>query len=84
MTKSTIYSIAGPKFASFLLKDASWLRKTSTTPLRVFVDDGDGVPASKRRTATQKVTYSELMLGQIANYCPVISPNTIVRNGTSM
>ena len=26
----------------------------------------------------------ELMLGQIANYCPVISRNTIVKSSTSM
>ncbi len=30
----------------------------------------------------QKVSMLELMLGQIANYCPVISRNTIVKNST--
>ena len=71
-------------FASFLIDDTAWLRKTSTTPLRGFEDDGEDVPESKRRTAAQKVTHLELMLGQIANYCPVISRNTIVKNSTSM
>ena len=71
-------------FASFLLEDAFWLRKTSTTPLRGFEDDSEAVPESKRRTAAQKVTHLELMLGQIANYCPVISRNTIVKNSTSL
>ena len=35
-------------------------------------------------TAQQKVSMLELMLGHIANYCPVISRNTIVKNSTSM
>ena len=35
------------------------------------MDDTDTVPASSRRTAAQKVAQLELMLGQIANYCPV-------------
>lgn len=32
----------------------------------------------------QKVNMLELMLGQIANYCPVISRNTIVKHLTSV
>jgi hypothetical protein len=32
----------------------------------------------------QKNATLELMLGQIANYCPVISRNTIVKNSTSL
>ena len=38
------------------------------------------IPLSKRRTAQQKVNFLELMLGQIANYCLVISRNTLVKN----
>ena len=37
-----------------------------------------------RRTAQQKVAHLELMLGQIANFCPIISRNTIVKNSTSI
>ena len=48
------------------------------------MNDTDTVPASSRRTAAQKVAQLELMLGQIANYCPVISRNTIVKNSTSV
>ena len=33
---------------------------------------------------SQKSTHLELMLGQIANYCPIISRNTIVKNSTSV
>jgi hypothetical protein len=42
------------------------------------------IPQIQRRTAAQKVTHLEMMLGQIANYAPVISRNTIVRNSTSI
>ena len=37
-----------------------------------------------RRSAIQKVTHLEMMLGQIANYCPVITRNTIIKNSTSI
>ena len=40
--------------------------------------------SAQRRTAQQKVNMLELMLGQIANYCPIISCNTIVKNSTSI
>ena len=51
---------------------------------RSFVNDTDTVPASSRRTAAQKVAQLELMPGQIANYCPVISRNTTDKNSTSV
>lgn len=40
----------------------------------------DGLPLVK------KVNFLKLMLGQIANYCPIISPNTLtlVKNSTSL
>ena len=62
----------------------TWLKKSRDTPLRGCIDDGQNVQADRRHTARQKVTQLELMLGQIANFCPVISPNTIVRNATSV
>lgn len=73
-----------PNFASFLTADASWLKKTNAAPLRGFTDDGEDVPAIRRRTADQRVSHLEMMLGQIANYSPLISRNTIVRNSTSV
>ena len=66
------------------MKGTTWLRKTNTSPTRGFQDDGEDVPEPRRRTAPQKVTHLELMLGQIANYCPVIARNIIVKNSTSM
>jgi hypothetical protein len=59
--------------------------KTSTAPLRGLENDGEDVPAASRRTAAQKLTHLELMIGmQVANYCPVIARNTIVKNSTSI
>lgn len=51
--------------------------------MRGFVDDTDAIPEATRRTAAQNVSHLKLMLGQIANYCPVISHNTNVKNSTS-
>ncbi len=48
------------------------------------MDDGEEVPAASRRTAAQQTTQLDLMLGQIANFCPIISRNTIVKNSTSV
>ena len=73
-----------PNFAHFLLEETTWQRKTSNQPTRGFADDGEDVPQANRRTAAQKVTHLELMLGQIANFCPVVACNTIVKNSTSM
>ena len=73
-----------PNFASFLLEDTTWLRKSSSSPLRGLENDGEDVLEANRRTAAQKVTRLELMLGQIANYCLVISRNIIVKNSTSV
>ena len=75
-----------PNFAPFLQSTASWKKKTKSDANRGFQDDtADEVPdATKRKTAAQKVSHLELMLGQIANYCPVISRNTIIKNSTDI
>jgi hypothetical protein len=56
------YTLALDQFAVFLLEDTTWLRKTSTAPLRGLENDGEDVPAASRRTAAQKLTHFELML----------------------
>ena len=73
-----------PNFAGFLADDFTWPKKSTAAPLRDFEDDNERVPERIRRTAQQKCTHLELMLGQIANYCPVISRNSIVKNSTSV
>ena len=71
-------------FAPFLVEGITWGKKTKTEPLRGFTDDGEDVAEASRLTAQQKVNFLELMLGQIANYCPIISRNTLVKNSTSI
>ena len=61
-----------------------WGKKTNASPLRGFINDSETVPATQRRTAAQKVAHLEMMLGQIANYAPIISRNSIVKNSTSI
>ena len=70
------------EFAPFLVDGATWKKKTRASPHRGLTDDGEEAP--RRRTKEQKVSMLELMLGQIANYCPVISRQTIVKNLTSI
>jgi len=73
-----------PNFADFLTDGTSWGKKTNASPLRGFSNDNESVPAPRRRRATQKVTHLEMMLGQIANYAPIISRNSIVKNSSSI
>ena len=81
--QNLVYALSlDTQFAPFLVDGATWLKKTKANLLRGFTDDGSS--ANPRRTAQQKVNMLELMLGQIANYCPVISRNTIVKNSTSV
>ena len=71
-------------FTPFLVPDKAWLPRGRTSATRGFTDDGSTVAEDKRQTAQQKVATLEMMLGQIANYCPVISRNTIVKNSKSI
>lgn len=61
-----------PNFAAFLLDGSTWLKKSAANPLCGFTDDEADAPEASRRTAAQKLTHLELMLGQIANYCPTL------------
>ena len=73
-----------PNFAPFLADNFVWRKKTADNPNRGLVNDGGDVPEANRRTAVQKNLHLELLLGQIANYCPVISRNSIVKTSTSL
>ena len=57
-------------FTPFLKPDATLGRKTKTSPLRGYHGSD----------AAQQVTTLETMLGLIANYAPVVSRGTIVKN----
>ena len=71
-------------FAPFLADGFTWLKKSAANPNRGLQADGNNIPEDRRRTAAQKKIHLELMLGQIANYCPVISRNTIVKSSTCL
>lgn len=71
-------------FAPFLTEGFTWNKKTRAQPLRGLTDDEESVPEPRRRTAQQKLNLLELMLGQIANYCPIISRTSLVKNSTSI
>ena len=78
------YTLAlDPNFEHFLKPGATWL-KHSVDSTRGFQDDKDPIPEAKRLTAARKVTLLDLMLGQIANFCPIIARNSITRKSTSL
>ena len=69
-------------FSKFLEPDVAWEKASKKNPYRGFRDDPEeSIP---RQTAANKVAHLEMMLWQIANYCPVISRNTIVKYSTSI
>ena len=71
-------------FAPFLVGNVQWQKKSKASPSRDFANDGEDIPERIRKTKEQKSNLLDLLLGQIANYCPLISRNTIVRNSTSI
>ena len=73
------------KFAPFLLDGSKWEKKIATNQTRGFTDNaGHNADPPTGPSAAQKVLHLELMLNQIANYCPVISRDTIVKRSTSI
>ena len=83
--QNIIYTLSlDANFAPYLVEGATWRKKIKSDPLRGLANDGSTVPEARRKTAAQKVSILELMLGQIANLCPIISRNTIVRSSTSL
>ena len=71
-------------FSPYLEPGKSWQARGRSSTTRGFTDDGENIAADKRQTAQQKAATLEMMLGQIANYCPVISRNTIVKSSKSI
>ena len=83
--QNLLYTLAlDPNFAPFLVENFSWEKKTRNAQFRGLVNDGEDVPQANRKTREQKLRLLELMLGQIANYCPVIARNSIIKNSTSL
>ena len=71
-------------FTPFLADGFSWDKKTAANPTRGLVDDTQPIPEAQRKSAVQKTATLELMLGQIANFCPVIARNSIIKGSTSL
>lgn len=79
------YSLSlNSNFAPILTDNFSWLKKSSNAPQRGFTSDREVVPTSRRRIANQKNVDLELMLGRTANFRPVVSRNTTLKNSTSI
>ena len=80
--QNLVYTLSlDPNFAQFIASDAKWEKRCAAHPNRGFTDDID---LASGRTAIQQTYMLVLMLGQIANFCPVISRNTIAKNATSL
>ena len=60
-----------PNFAPFLVAGFTWEKKSRANPLRGL-------------TSNQAVVNLDLLLTQIANYCPVISRSVIIKSSTSL
>ena len=74
-----------PNFAIFLADGVSWDKANcSARAHRGLTNDGDDVPENNRLTAAQKLVYLNLMLDQLACYCPVISRNSLRNDSTSI
>ena len=71
-----------PHFAPFLAEGGTWNKKSRDVANRGFTSDA--ADQENSRTALQKATMLELMLGQVANYCPAISRHAIIKKSTSM
>ena len=84
--QNLVYSLScDGKFAQFLADGTTWQKRTrANAQTRGFTNDGDEVEEGLRRTGQQKCIELELMLGQIANFCPVIARNSIVKDSTSL
>ena len=67
------------KFKNFLVDGVIWEKKTPTNAkTRGFTDIADG------STAAEQIVDLELMLGQIANFCPIIARSSIINSSTSL
>ena len=69
-------------FVPYLATDCSWTKQATANPQRGLT--GDGAEVVGKKTAQEKVTYLNLMLNQIANYVPILSRNSLIRDSTSL
>ncbi len=80
-----IYNIQSDTvFKPLLATVKTWNKVSANDPVRGLVDDADPIVETNRKTAAEKVLTLNLMLDQIANYCPTISRTFIVKQSTSL
>ena len=75
---------SNPVFKPLLASVRTWNVKKANDPTRGLVDDAATVADADRKTAAEKAALLQLMLDQIANYCPTISRTFIVNKSTSL
>ena len=79
-----VFPLPRCQLCPFLADNFKWYKKSPTVPFRGLTPDGEKVSTTRQHNACQKCLHLELMLGQIAKCCPVISRNTIVKNSRSV
>ena len=78
-----IYSLSlENEFKPFLVDGLVWERESSDKPCRGFTDDPTTVENGK--TKEQKAASLNIMLGQIANFAPIISRSQITKISISL
>ena len=83
--QNLVYTLScDQEFSPYLADSFKWNKKSKAVPNRGLTNDGDNVVENKRKSALQKANALELMLGQIANFCPVIARNEIIKKSTSL
>ena len=70
-----------PVFKPLIASVKKWNKVSSADPNRGLVDDTEG---ANRKTAAEKVITLNLMLDQIANYCPIVGRTFIVKKSTCL
>ena len=70
-------------FAPFLADNVTW-EKANKTNRGLKDDTGRTSDPPTGLTAAQKLINLDSMLNQVANFCPIISRNTIVKTSTSI
>ena len=70
-----------PNFGPFIANNKEWKKSSSANPTRGLIDDTQG---ENKKTAAEKCNILNLMLDQIASWCPFISRTMIVKQSTSI
>lgn len=83
--KSTIVAAlrTDPRYERYIEPDATGGVKTANNPNRDYQDDGLGMPAADRRTATQKAADVDQFLEYLSLFAQVIPQISLVKEKTT-